>query len=209
MRLTYFDDCGLFNAKQEPYIVVAGILVDADKQLIGVEERINQIASSVFPPTLPPKFHFHAKDLFHGSGFFPRAQWRVEDRMSILMEIAKIPGEFNLPVTYAFVRRDSIPRYSYPPGMTEREREVRAYINTVARFCESVEEFMTRRATDEVTVIIAEDKDSVRTRLKRAHNEYRDHNAMKQRNPLLVYFPFYHIREGLHFLQKTNPHCCN
>ncbi len=203
VRLTYCDDCGLFNVKQEPYIVVAGFLLDADRQLVSVEEHLERLSFKCFPAGIPANFYFHAKDLYHGSGFFPRDHWSLDDRMSILLELAETPRLFELPVMSAHVRRDLIPRYEFPPNMTDKEREVRAYVNTFARFCEQVEEFMVRRASNEITTIIAEDRDSVKNRLKAAHNAYRDPQAMRRRDPSLMYFPFQHIREGLQFSAKS------
>lgn len=40
MRLTYLDDAGLFNPKQEPFIVIGGAIIDADKQLIPLRSTL-------------------------------------------------------------------------------------------------------------------------------------------------------------------------
>ena len=62
---------------------------------------------------------------------------------------------------------------------------------------------MREVAPDEVALLIAEDRDSIRARLKQAHALYRDHNRMRKINPLLTYFPFHHIRDTIHFAKKN------
>jgi hypothetical protein len=57
VRLVYMDEAGISKATQEPFVVVAGAIIDADRVLNGVEnqlERIEPLARS--PPTLrtPP-----------------------------------------------------------------------------------------------------------------------------------------------------------
>ena len=32
MRITYWDDCGMFNADQEPFVVVGAAIINVDNQ---------------------------------------------------------------------------------------------------------------------------------------------------------------------------------
>ena len=58
-----------------------------------------------------PYFFFHAKDLWHGSGFFQRKQWALKKRLEILEHLADIPRKFKLPIVYSCLRReDFVPK---------------------------------------------------------------------------------------------------
>jgi len=77
MRLTYFDDSGLFNSKQEPFIVVAGVLIDADKQMIAVENHLLDLVKKHIPKQDQDGFVFHAMELWSGSRYFSKDSWTV------------------------------------------------------------------------------------------------------------------------------------
>jgi hypothetical protein len=49
VRLTDFDDAGLFNKKQEPFIVIGGYIVHADCQLEALERAIRKVAADYIP----------------------------------------------------------------------------------------------------------------------------------------------------------------
>jgi hypothetical protein len=38
VRLIYLDDAGLSNALHEPFVVIAGVMVDADRQWLKLEQ---------------------------------------------------------------------------------------------------------------------------------------------------------------------------
>jgi hypothetical protein len=61
MRLTYLDESG--TARHEPYFVVAAIIIEADKQLVAVEQRLDAIAEKHIPEVDRPGFVFHATDI--------------------------------------------------------------------------------------------------------------------------------------------------
>ena len=103
VRFAYLDEAGVSNPKQEPILVVAGVLVHADTKWKPLERRLRSLAQECVPAEHLADFRFHAKDLFHGSGFFPRDKWSMEDRFRVLEELATLPAEFDLPVVYGAV----------------------------------------------------------------------------------------------------------
>jgi hypothetical protein len=202
VRLTYFDDAGLFDP-QKPFIVAGAVMVDADQQMIAVEDYLGRLVQKHIPEEDQDGFVFHAMDLWHGGPYFVRDKWPLAKRLEILADLAAIPEKFDLLVTFGYQDRTFIPRYQFPESTSDKDKELVVYADVVARLCETVEKFMREIASKEVALLIAEDRDTVRSRLKEAHNLYRDHNRMKKANPMLRYFPFHHIRDALHFAKKN------
>ena len=202
VRLTYLDDAGLFNAKQEPFIVIGGVIIHGDTQIIPVEEYIAALVRKHIPKEDWPGFAFHAMDLWHGGPYFIRDKWPLPKRLEILTELAEIPQRFDLVLVAGFQERDLMRYYPFKPGATEHTKELAAYNNAMARFCEKVEQFMREAAPDEITMLVAEDRDSIRLLLQNSHAMYRDPEQVAAINPKLLYFPFDRIRDTIHFAKK-------
>ena len=81
VRVTFLDEAGVSNPREEPFLVVAGIMLDPDRHYGTLDARLRTLAEECFPPersevlaqvrALGRPFIFHAKDVWHGSGFFP------------------------------------------------------------------------------------------------------------------------------------------
>lgn len=107
LRHVYFDEAGLANPKHEPFTVVAGVMLHVDDQYNPIQKYLLGMADDLVGPSRerPIDFVFHAKDLWHGSGFFPRNKWTLSKRLEILGHLADIPGKFDLPIIYSCVER--------------------------------------------------------------------------------------------------------
>lgn len=202
MRLTYFDDAGLFNAQQEPFIVIGGIIVNGDEQLIPLENAIDALVRKHIPEKDWNGFVFHATELWSGGRYFARDAWPLEKRLEILGDLAAIPGQLETPVSLGYQDREVALRLLGAERRGLRETELSLYLDCYARFCETVEHFMREVADDEVTLLIGEDNDAIRSMVKAAHQSFRDAKWVDSTNPLLTYFPFEKIREGVHFSPK-------
>lgn len=62
MRLVHFDDAGLFNAKQEPFIVIGGCFINPDTQLIPLEKEFERLLEKHIPIEDRGDFIFHATE---------------------------------------------------------------------------------------------------------------------------------------------------
>lgn len=120
MRHFYLDEAGIGDPKKEPYTVVAGFLLHVDDQYHPLSKYLLDMADDLSAPNLerPINFHFHAKDLWHGAGHFPRNKWPLERRLEILGHLADIPAKFKLPVIYTCLKRDEVA----PGNLTRKER---------------------------------------------------------------------------------------
>lgn len=119
VRLVYMDEAGISKQAQEPFLVVAGVLVDADRVLNGVENQLEGIMRRHIPAEHQDGFVFHATELFNGGGkvfrreasdFVGPREWPLDRRLKIADEIMAIPRKFNLPIAIGFVERATFPR---------------------------------------------------------------------------------------------------
>ena len=60
MRFIYLDEAGISNPANEPYLVVAGVIIDADHQWMAVEPHLHVLAETCAPQPRRPNFVFHA-----------------------------------------------------------------------------------------------------------------------------------------------------
>ena len=112
MRIAFLDEAG--RSRQEPIIVVAGILIHGDRTYRKLVQRFDEIARQFLPQADQKGFVFHAKDIFHGAGryFKDRNSWPRERRWPILEALAALPREFGIPVVFGHLdkteyRRDA------------------------------------------------------------------------------------------------------
>lgn len=93
LRLVYIDEAGISNPKQEPFLVVAGVIVHADQKLNAIERHLEHILERHIPARQRDGFVFHATELFNGGGKVFRRQksdvigpveWPLERRLKIV-----------------------------------------------------------------------------------------------------------------------------
>jgi hypothetical protein len=53
MRFIYLDEAGISNPANEPYLVVAGVIIDADHQWMAVEPHLHVLAETRTPASAP------------------------------------------------------------------------------------------------------------------------------------------------------------
>lgn len=111
VRMIFLDEAGISNPAQEPFLVVAGVMIDADKQWQAVQRRLAELANKHAPEGAMPDFSFHAMELWHGNKNFPRHKYDREQRWSILDELIGVIWEFDLPVIHAAFEREQIPDF--------------------------------------------------------------------------------------------------
>jgi hypothetical protein len=157
LRIAYLDEAGISNSVQEPYLVVAGVILQADEHWRPLEEHFRAMARRYLPDDPNPLFH--AMDIFHGTGKFPRAEWPRERRWHLLSELAEIPRKFELPIVFGFNNRQRFREVilGVAPQATEAEILALTHADTFVKAATSVEAWMRRTTRNEMTMIIAED----------------------------------------------------
>jgi Protein of unknown function (DUF3800) len=176
MRLVYLDEAGISNPAHEPHLVVAGVIVDADRKWKELETYLRQLAISTFPDRDPYRFVFHAKDIWHGNGVFDRKKWRLQDRLKSLQQLAQIPRLFDLPIVAGCIDREAMRKEVLKRYPTMSAKAIRSITHTQAFLVavQCVEYWMETKASDEVAMLIAEDTDQVKEAIQRFHDGYTD-----------------------------------
>lgn len=201
MKLVYQDEGG--TAVHELFLVVSGVVVDGDRQLVAVENHLDILVQKHIPEHDRPGFIFHATDIWSGAKYFKdRDKWPMERRLEILRDLARIPGRFDIPVAWGFVDKGKFPDPKFAIAFAQEEVEVARHVMAFTDCSLVVEEFM-RACTDEIALIIAEDRDIVRQAIKEAIALYRSPEQLKawklDKKQLL---PFRRIRDTVHFAKK-------
>jgi hypothetical protein len=201
VRLVYLDEAGISNIKEEPFLVVAGVIIHSDNQWKMVENRLSEIVIEYIPENMRDGFIFQAKELFNGGKFFDRAVWPRVKRWEILVKLLKIMPDLGLPVAFAQLNRaESSAQYRF----TGVDIEVIQYISAFFTCVIQVEEWMRKNAPSEVAMLIAEDRHKVKTLVKRAQAALHQKDKISEELlNLTTYLPLTHIIDTVHFAGKA------
>lgn len=184
MRLVYMDEAGISNPKQEPFLVVAGIIIDADHSLNGVENELERIMKRHIPEQHRDGFVFHATELFSGGGkVFRRVpshligppEWPLNRRLKIADEIMRIPRKFKLPVAIGFIERAGFREaFNLKESLRDMEVTVAAHVAAFMTCAMWVENWMRRDTTNENCLLIVEDNEQARNTIRDVQRYHRD-----------------------------------
>ena len=164
MRFVYLDEAGIFN---EPFTVVAGFILHVDSQYDDFVACLSSMARGLFCNGVPKQFVFHAMDLWHGSGFFPREAWPRDKRLEILNRLASLPGEYNSPIVYSTVTRNDTPS-PYGENSMAWARHKIAFLYAL----NEVEKTLGFHCPNEKAFLVVEDNSSHRKHLQSAFEFY-------------------------------------
>ena len=159
VRFVYLDESGIGDARKEPFVVVAGVIVNADTQLHAVESRLRDMAVKYAHPSLQKFTHFHAKELFRGGKIFDRQTYSDDLRWNILQEICEIPREFDLPVVMGFTRREAYKAAPFRITWNANELNVGAQTAAATACLFAIEKYMRQTVAGEVAALIYENND--------------------------------------------------
>jgi hypothetical protein len=192
------EESGL--SRNDQYVIVAAVVVDADKQYKLVEGALREL-SGLWPDKSAGKpFVFHAAHLYHGSGIFDRRKYPDEGlRMHCLNMLCTIPQFFDLTVIFAIADRQKAPALA-----GKRPKQVLAVTHGVASyFCAlGVEMFMRKHAeSSEVAMLVYENNNDSKSTIRSWHNVMRSHQLPDPIAAGLV--PFQRIVEAPLFAEKS------
>jgi len=206
VRLVYLDESG--TSVNEPFTVVAGVIIDADKQWKSVADYINELIDEYVPKEFRNGFVFHAKDLFHGSKVFDPRQYPPERRREALRKFVEIPSKFRLPTIYGY--SDKIPLQNWHRLYPKQPYQMRAIHHAVTySYCAiAAERYMKEHARpEEIATLIAENNDNARAAVKEMHHILRGRNLYDLGTDYLRqigkdYLPITKIVDSVHFAAK-------
>lgn len=210
VRIAYLDESG--RSRGEKVIVVSGVVVHGDRDYRRIEGALIHLISDVIRPREGDRFVFHAKELFHGGGYFKDLNiWPDNRRLPILKRLAGIIPAFRVPVVFGHLvkapyRSEVAPVLS---SLTERAREedtdIGEHMSVFAQAELAIEKQMLTYPRDEVCMVVAEDTDRVKRGIKDAHALLR--SSHKIRGTELEDFsvlPLSRVIDTPHFAAKTD-----
>jgi hypothetical protein len=210
VRLTFLDESG--RSREEPIIVVAGIIVHGDRTYRQLEQHVREIAANLIPEPDRNGFIFHAKDIFQGAGYFKdKATWPRERRFPILRALASLPKQLWIPIAFGHLKKSEEPE-GYPLFTIHLRDNARAHATDIVQHMVAfsraeiaIERQMNRFPRNEICMLIAEDTDRVKRALKNAHAFLRDPLAIAN-SPFagISYLPLRRIVDTPHFAAKAD-----
>ena len=213
VRLVYIDEAGLSKSSQEPFLVVAGVVVHSDNKLNLVEQHLRKLVKKHIPEHQRDGFIFHAKELFHGGKpgkAFDRQDpyWIDERRFAVADDLASIPKKFQLPLAFGWVDRRKFPTtFNFEPDTAEKEKVIGAHMVAYMSCAMQVEQWMRKNTQNEVCMMIAEDNADSR-RFIRETQQYHQRSDISSELDAesRKHFPFRKIKEDPAFQQKRPGH---
>ena len=207
VRLVYVDEAGISDKRQEPFLVVAGVIIDADKQLVALERHLDKIVARHIPPEHHGDFVFHASHLFNGGGkVFTRdnPEWPLQKRLAIADELAAIPAKFRIPLPMTWVERANFPSNAeYRSIRTDAEKTLAAHVAAFVACAIQVEQWMRRQTNGEVCMMVVEDNDNARRFIRQFQNYYQTQDVAKDLDAeARKFFPFRRIKHDPLFEPK-------
>lgn len=176
VRLVYLDEAGVSNIDHEPYLVVSGIILDADQDWRILDRHLKHLARKHLPDEDRHGFVFHAQDIWHGSRYFDRRIWPREKRTSILTDLAAIPGKFHLPIVYGFINRrlaiDSFQKRQTDHGLpllSDKTLRNLLHMSAFAEASKTINFWMKVNAQREVAMLVVENTRQTQAGIKLIH----------------------------------------
>jgi len=169
----YLDETGTGDPKVEPFVIIAGVMVKADKKWKTVEERLKKIANEFALPEERYNFFFHANELFTGGKKEFREKYSLQKRFQALIALCSVPEEFDLPIfTYAVHRA----RYAQrrPIGLSANELLTEALMHCSVVCATQIEQFVREHYDDdEVVTLVYENNSDKNYWIKEYHKLFR------------------------------------
>lgn len=200
-RFVYLDEAGIGKPEHDPHVVVAGVIVHADKMIKPLKLGLERIMREHIPANLHRKFYFHAKEYFNGGKVLRRADgWTHEKGMAVGNSLAELLVAHNVPVVWATVPRGSVQIRVQPNIKAVVLEQMVAFMS-----CLTIsDDWMRNKAPDEVCTIVAENNEQAKAMLHSAQIAFRsDALIVNAGNPYPGVFPLQHIEENVLFAEKA------
>lgn len=208
MIVVYFDEAGTGNIKDEPYVVVAGVVVDPDREFKAIENDLKEIVRYYIPEEDREGFVFHAMHLFGGGHYWDRKRWSKEIRWEILDRLVSLISKYELPVPYGYVDKQKyVQRVTevlgeQPLKFSLQMAHAAAFSTTAMGVQRLLDKYATKK--DTVAMFVAEDHPEMRRFLKRVQYLFKDpeQEVFKIPDGEGLRVPWTRIVDTLHFAEK-------
>lgn len=210
MRLVYIDEAGISNISDEPYVVVAGFILNADQDWQAIDRHLKSLMRKHLPEVHRYNGIFHALDIFHGKRSFNRHSWPPSRREALLLDLAGVPAKFHLPVVFGYVDRKVAAESlgQLPSGARMGDSIHLLYGIAFRHLAQSIEWWMKNNAQSEVSIMMVEDTKDMRGVAKAFHYGYSNTEVDTYFEEIAVKgrrrerFEPRHIVDAVYFAQK-------
>jgi hypothetical protein len=177
MYFVYLDESGTGNPAKEPFVIVAGVLVNADTQWRSVEKYLSDMADDFAEPDNRPGFVFHAKDLRVGGKRIPRERYSLDKRHRFLQILCEIPSKFNLQIVVGAAKRGD--RATYKPEPDDKQLLAEALMLASGTCALVSDEYMKLYRPSEVASLVYEQNGDFSKAVRSFHNFLRSDSVDK------------------------------
>jgi hypothetical protein len=221
-RFVYLDEAGISSRQQEPWLIVAGLVVHGDTQLNKLYRELEAVTAKHIPTRhREAGLKLHASDIYGGNGKFDEKrdpQWTLERRMAILKDLAEIPNKANILITSGAVEKAKFPTDMDLPLAPEDERQragnkkerpvsitVQCHAAAYMACLIEVDVWLQKNAKNENCMVIVEDNNEARAAIKQVHH-FSQSKSMPLPEDLRRAFPLTRVREDPAFQEKRPDH---
>jgi hypothetical protein len=180
VRLVYVDEAGL--SLTEPFVVVAAVIVDADKELHRLNYHLGYLIQKWIPAPQRPGFVFHAAQIFNGTARgsgkpFERdhPDWPMEKRGAVAKDLAQIPQKFRLKIAYGFLERAKYPEDPETTAawatLAKKDKQIIAHGLAFMHCAMRVDRYMREEVPNEFCLMIVEDNQDSRTIIRQIQKD--------------------------------------
>lgn len=184
VRFVYLDESG---TSKERVVVVAGVIMDADRDWRLVEDYLLDLIEEYIPEEHRSlAAPFHACEMFHGQGIFDprRSNYPQEKAHEALKKLLGIPALFHLPIVCGHMVK------SEETGLDKYQRQERLEQNQAIAFalCAlAAERYMKAHASPlEVASLFAENNKQTWKAIKKMHLLLRGKGARSLTNDAML-----------------------
>lgn len=209
MFVVYFDEAGIGKIAEEPFVIVAGVVVQPDKEFKALEDELKGLVRQYIPAEDQDEFVFHTTDPFGGRKYWrDRERWPKALRWEILDRLCDLTRKYDLPVTYGYVDKqkyaDRVREVIGDMSLNEALRMAHAAAFSTAAM--GVQRLLDRHALDKnaVAMFVAEHQPEMRGFLKRVQYLFKDpeQEVFKIPDEDGLRVPLTRIVDTLHFAEK-------
>jgi Protein of unknown function (DUF3800) len=204
-KILYLDESGItLDEKTDRFLIVAGVLVDIDKEWRQVRDELQRVANDWLPPSARRGFVFHAKDIYHGHGFWDRDVWPSEVRNEVMGDLLAIIEAMRLPVVAHYIEKLNFGASPESPRMTPKFKNTVMH-GTAAINCMSwADRWLSRFAPNENATVAAENRNGVQELIRAVAAVIKDEESVHKHGFSAVdHLPLLRIIDGITFQKKN------
>ena len=197
VRFIYLDEGG--TNKEEPFTVVAGIVVNADTEWDKLEAAIDSLRPRV-PEKIRKDFYFHATDIFSGSKKAPDGTrwkdfWPLNERVALLEDFVSIPRKFSVGVALGYAKRGRAGG-NWSGDDAARVEHLMAFGDSII----AAAEFLGDQCPGENAILVVENHKEMKGKLRKIPAALRNPEAPKG---WVGDAPLSRIKDVPHFCEKS------